>query len=160
MLHCWMPTPKSVSWFAISDDLAEEYGLNVAGVYSKLLSLTSPETNTGSCSHAWLAKKCHLTTRTIRSIMKKLQELELVKTISRNEKTGICTYKVTPIVDIQGRLQASLLEDMSFTDKNAQNVSGSRLGPLKRISRKKSFRTPEEERERQIELDKYLDLIN
>jgi hypothetical protein len=146
--------PEDTSWTAFSNELTEKYGLTVSGVYAKLLDVCPRGTTTVTVRQKWLAEKLHLTTRTVIEALKTLEEIGL---IAKTKNSRASTYEIKPIINLKGRLDTVQTENYT---PEMESPSKKRTSPLKRISRKKPFRTPEEERERQIELDKYLDLIN
>ena len=134
---------KENPWARLPLELVEQYGFTIAGMYAVLLDTCPRGTTTVTIKQRTLAKKCKMSLASVKRTLNELEKLGLVK---KTRNFYASTYEIKPVIRLKGEWQQ---------DEQKEQVESE-----KRRCRKKSFRTPEEEQERQIKIDKYLDLVN
>ena len=140
---------ESTSWTALSDELTEKYGLIISGVYGKLLDVCPRGTTTVNVRQEWLAKKLHLSRKTVNESLKKLEEIGL---ISKTKNSRASTYEIKPIINVKGRLK------QDYTPES-ESPSEGRWRPVRGIRKKRPVHDIIREQEME-EIHKYLDLVD
>lgn len=148
-----MSERKEAPWARLPLELVEEYGFDIAGVYAILLDVCPKGSTTATVSQKWLAKKSHMSLRTLQNTLDKLENLELIK---RTRNSRASTYEIKPVIRLKGEWKQ---DEPETIPPEETRPSEARTDRFKRKRRKQPVHDIIREQEME-EIHKYLELVD